>query len=95
VPLELRIEGCLLHRTLGIMAARFTPHGALRAKFVDEAVTEVLRNLCERDDDFDIDMELLAAMRRVALREFGLLSDEEKGCPGRGATQRQDASMKS
>ncbi|MGP4666744.1 hypothetical protein [Agrobacterium pusense] len=72
MPQPVHIEGCLLQRTLGKWAACFTPHKALQLKLIEDTITEILENLSSQDDEFEIDVEMFAAMRRAALHEFGM-----------------------
>lgn len=96
MPQPTHIEGCLLQRVLGKWAACFTPHQALQAKLVEDTITETLEKLSSQDDGVEIDVELFATMRRIALREFSMANAPPKTRQRRESASRNDhRSMKS
>lgn len=63
---------CLLRRLLFRWAMRFTSFEQIRSALVERTIRETLQQFPDAGDDFTIDVELLATMRRIALKEFGI-----------------------
>ena len=77
------LDNCLLRRTLMRWAVLFTSHDGLRVKLVEDTINHTLRRFPVQDDEFAIDVELFATMRRVFLREFSIPSTRTDNLPAR------------
>ncbi len=72
MPQQLIHNDSVLRRVLARWAARFTPDEHIQGRLVENTILEILRRFPEADDDCTIDVQLLATMRQVLLREFGV-----------------------
>ncbi|RVT80234.1 hypothetical protein EM858_04360 [Agrobacterium sp. CNPSo 2736] len=72
MPQPSTFNDCLLRRVLYRWAAKFTPDEQFRAHLVEMTIVETLREFPEADDNCTIDIQLLATMRQVLLRELGV-----------------------
>lgn len=70
LPLPSDFDHDLLRRVLFRWAMRFTSNERIRVDLVEKTIDEILEELPALTDDQPIDADLLAKMRRVALREF-------------------------
>ena len=70
MPKPSNFHDCLLRRLLFRWAARFTADERMQSRLVEKTISEFIQVLPAADHDSRIDVELLAALRRVAVREF-------------------------
>lgn len=63
-------QECPLRRLLFRWAARFTADERMQSRLVEKTIGEIIRDFPGADHDSRIDVELLATLRGVALREF-------------------------
>lgn len=79
MPYALDFKDCLLRRILFRWAVRFTSFEQIQYDLVEKTIRETLEEFPEAADDFTIDVQLFATMRRVALQEFGIRFDDPGG----------------
>ncbi|MDS7594661.1 hypothetical protein [Agrobacterium tumefaciens] len=65
-------EACPLRTLLLPWAMRFTSSEELQIKLVEATIAETLEAFPTSNDEIEIDFQLIATMRHVALVEFGL-----------------------
>jgi len=79
LPLPSYFDHDLLRRLLFRWAKRFTSFEQIQRDLVERTILEIVAEFPEAADDFAIDVQLLATMRRLALQEFGILFDAPSG----------------
>ncbi len=70
MPLPFYFDHDLLRRLLFRWAAKFTADERMQSRMVEKTISEIIQYFAAADRDSKIDVELLAALRRVALQEF-------------------------
>ncbi|EKJ95121.1 hypothetical protein C241_15223 [Bradyrhizobium lupini HPC(L)] len=70
MPKPSNFQECPLRRLLFRWAARFTADERMQSRLVEKTIGEIIREFPGADHDSRIDVELLATLRGVALREF-------------------------
>ncbi|MBA8801047.1 hypothetical protein FHW77_004802 [Agrobacterium sp. RC10-4-1] len=78
MPLPSDFAHDLLRRVLFRWATRFTLNERMQLYLVEKTIDEMLEDLPELTDDHQIDADLLAKKRGVALREFRFMINYQK-----------------
>lgn len=79
VPRPSTYNDCLLRRVLFRWAMRFTSYEQTQSELVERTIRETLQMFPDVSDDLTIDVALLATMRRIALKEFGIAHSHAHG----------------